>query len=186
MQKFELVLKNEKEKTYRTISQLLVLLNAIGIIYPIAIGPKDFKNLWLPLLSLAMTFFYFLFVVVERIAKKPSPDDLHRYVFFFFSSAWIAVGLWWISLLLLMFIILDILVHRKLILTITDRFIRLPTVPKKIVQWNELNNAILKDGIITIDFKNNKLFQYPILNSDWDVNEETFNQFCKLRLASSG
>jgi hypothetical protein len=50
------------------------------------------------------------------------------------------------------------------------------------VSWDEVNNVILKDGLLTIDFKNNKLFQHIILNSEEDISEKEFNEFCRQQL----
>ncbi len=51
--------------------------------------------------------------------------------------------------------------------------------------WNDLNNAILKDGILTIDFKNNKIIQQQIDELSASINEKEFNDFCKQQLATS-
>lgn len=53
--------------------------------------------------------------------------------------------------------------------------------PKKEFAWNELNNVILKDRILTLDFKNNKLLQAEIEKSQ-DVNEVEFNSFAQSHL----
>ncbi len=50
--------------------------------------------------------------------------------------------------------------------------------PSKHYQWQEVNNVILKDNMLTIDFKNNKILQKE---TDSDVSSETekeFNAFC--------
>ncbi|HKC34937.1 MAG TPA: hypothetical protein VKB95_02710, partial [Chitinophagaceae bacterium] len=91
-------------------------------------------------------------------------------------------GFWWITIMLLLFILLDFIAHKKLLVDITDKQIVVPYVMQKTINWNEVNNVILKDGLLTIDFKNNKLFQQLILNSDEDVNEKEFNDFCKQQL----
>ena len=43
------------------------------------------------------------------------------------------------------------------------------TFPKKNIEWNEVANVVIKDGLLTIDQKNNKLFQKEI---DEDVPAE--------------
>jgi hypothetical protein len=63
-------------------------------------------------------------------------------------------------------------------------------LPKKI-SWTELNNVILKDGIITIDFKNDRLIQKETddeEDEDEDASEEEFNEYCaeRLRIANYG
>ena len=55
--------------------------------------------------------------------------------------------------------------------------------PKKIVDWAELNNVVIKDGLITVDFKNNKLVQKEIDEHVSVAIELEFNDYCKSRLA---
>ncbi|MBC7507523.1 MAG: hypothetical protein H7320_02055 [Ferruginibacter sp.] len=43
-------------------------------------------------------------------------------------------------------------------------------------EWSEFNNIILKDSLLTLDFKNNKLFQLNIRENN--VDENCFNIFC--------
>ena len=56
--------------------------------------------------------------------------------------------------------------------------------PRKILLWKDVNNVVLKDGILTIDLKNNTLIQKP-LNDEVDKHiEQEFNEFCKEQLNS--
>ncbi len=54
---------------------------------------------------------------------------------------------------------------------------------QKEIPWSSLNNVILKDGLLTMDYKNNKLFQQETDelddDEDDDVTEEEFNAFCR-------
>ena len=45
--------------------------------------------------------------------------------------------------------------------------------------WNEFNNIILKDNLLTLDFKNNKVLQLEIEGASEKTDEASFNQFCK-------
>ena len=44
--------------------------------------------------------------------------------------------------------------------------------------WEEFNNIILKDDMLTLDFKNNKLLQLNVMASDNGIDENSFNNFC--------
>lgn len=44
--------------------------------------------------------------------------------------------------------------------------------------WSEFNNIVLKDNLLTLDFKNNKLLQLAIIENDTSVDENIFNTFC--------
>jgi hypothetical protein len=56
------------------------------------------------------------------------------------------------------------------------------TFPKKQYSWTDFNNILIKDGIITIDFKNNKLLQKQIQSGSTAQDEQDFNEFCSNRL----
>ena len=45
-------------------------------------------------------------------------------------------------------------------------------------EWLEFNNIILKDNLLTLDFKSNKLLQLSINESESTVDEYNFNIFC--------
>lgn len=50
---------------------------------------------------------------------------------------------------------------------------------KKKYRWSDIENVILKDGLLTIDFKNNKLFQKEIDSGDNEASEPEFNEWVK-------
>lgn len=46
-------------------------------------------------------------------------------------------------------------------------------------EWSEFNNIILKDNLLTLDFKNNKLLQLNLTEKTENrVDENLFNTFC--------
>lgn len=180
--KYVFVLKNEKSGTYRIISQLIVFLNLLGFCFLVVKRDEPITtNFWIPL-SIFVTAAYTFFAVIERVSKKPMPDFWHRYVFFWCATAWLKEGFWYISVALLLFVLLDYLAHRKLVAEVSEKKIKLPAMTERQIEWHDLNNVILKDDLLTVDFKNNKLFQHLILNSDWDINEKEFNDFCRAQL----
>lgn len=60
------------------------------------------------------------------------------------------------------------------------------TFPRRHFQWNELSNIILKDGLLTIDFKNNKLIQSEIDAQTTPELEKDFNEFCRSMITTEG
>ncbi len=54
--------------------------------------------------------------------------------------------------------------------------------PSKSYRWNELANVILKDGLITVDFKNNKILQKELESDVSGDLEKEFNEFCSRKL----
>jgi hypothetical protein len=48
-------------------------------------------------------------------------------------------------------------------------------------EWTVFNNIILKDGLLTLDFKNNKVLQLE-LDTNTEANEKQFNDFCSQKI----
>lgn len=59
----------------------------------------------------------------------------------------------------------------------------LNTFPKKYIAWAELQNVLIKDNVLTIDFKNNKLVQKDINEPVTASIEAEFNAFCSEQLS---
>ena len=86
--------------------------------------------------------------------------------------------------MILMGILHSIAIRRLVIFANTDRIIY-PSFPRRSIEWNELSNIILKDDLLTIDFKNNKIIQQLVDKTEATVNEKEFNDFCFKQLQSS-
>lgn len=179
---YTFILKNEKTKNYRMVSQLLVIFNLLGFVFLLIKNETTIAKNYSVFFGILITAVYTFFTIVEWLSKKPLPDFWHRMVFAFCALTWLKEGYWWLAIILLVFIALDIIAHRKLVVKISEKKIEIPYFPEKKADWNEMSNVILKDGLLTIDFKNNKILQQMILNSDWDVNEKEFNEFCRQQL----
>lgn len=118
------------------------------------------------------------FITHKKITLRPI------YIVAFLSLIFIPPVNWF----LLFFIIMALL--EKLALTpeeigFGDNEIVFSGMFKKKITWNELSNVVLKDGIISIDFKNNRLIQKETdedEDEDEDASEEEFNAFCENRL----
>lgn len=54
---------------------------------------------------------------------------------------------------------------------------------RKRFQWPEISNVLLKDGLLTVDFVNNKLFQKLVDDGENEASEEEFNEWCRNHLA---
>ena len=57
---------------------------------------------------------------------------------------------------------------------------------KKRIEWSSLTNVMLKDGILTMDYRDNRLFQREVDDLDdeeYDGTEDEFNDFCRSQLA---
>jgi len=179
MKSYDLVIKNEKAKYYKAIGDLIVVFNLICFIY-MAIKSTDSYRKIIFILIISVIAMHFLFAIYVRYNAKITNYKSHRNIFFISAIGWARPPYWWISIILIVLLFLDILAHRKLKLTVSENKINYPSFPRMVIEWNELSNLVLKDGLVTIDFKNNKLIQQAILNTD--INEKEFNEFCRIQL----
>lgn len=177
MNKFELVLKNEKEKSHRIFTLFLLAINLLSILFiSFSAGFNKAGPLIFSFLALFSAFAGFYF-------KRNYETATISAAFFFFSIAWESHRYRMISVLNLVFLILHLVTSRKRIVKITEENIVYPVLTDKTIPWKDLNNIILKDNLLTIDFKNNKLFQQMIDDSASAIDEKEFNDFCISRLS---
>lgn len=176
MKQYELVLKNEKERSYRRISILLLIINFISIVF--VTYENDFTKWWPLIIALIAVSFAFTLAYFKDKNEKVAFSA----AFLLLSLAWQNTGHWVPAALNLVLLILNGITSQKPIVTINNDQITFPAFPKKQIQWKDLNNVILKDGLLSIDFKNNKLIQQLIDEVSSTTNEKEFNEFCQQQL----
>ena len=59
------------------------------------------------------------------------------------------------------------------------------TLVKKHYDWTDINNVLIKDGLLTMDFRNNKVVQKEIEGDVSKAIEEEFNTFCTVQIGKS-
>ena len=176
MKQYDLVLKNEKERSYRRISIFLFIINFFCILY--LTYERNFTR-WGPLiLSIIAAFAVFSSFYFKNKNEKMTFTG----AFFLFILAWQTAGFWIPEILNFLFVILNLYASQTPIVSINESNIIYPSLPKKKFSWKELSNLILKDGLLTIDLKNNRIIQQPIAETSSTIDEKEFNEFCKQQL----
>ncbi|NLR58484.1 hypothetical protein HGH93_10260 [Chitinophaga polysaccharea] len=67
--------------------------------------------------------------------------------------------------------------------TMDNTGITLPTLfSKRLVGWNELNNVILRNDLLTIDYKNNRILQLEVLDEPGQEQRAALNAFFQSRV----
>ena len=64
----------------------------------------------------------------------------------------------------------------------TDTEIAINTLIRRRYTWGDFNNIILKDDLLTLDFKNNRLLQRETIDEEGDAEEDEFNDYCRGQL----
>ncbi len=59
---------------------------------------------------------------------------------------------------------------------VDDNGLKLPLLKRRFIHWWEVEELVLRFGILTINCTNNHFFQWSVSETDFD--DETFQQFC--------
>ena len=110
----------------------------------------------------------------------------------YFDRMYIICGLLWLHMsgmewLIIPFAILALLEHQikfPMEIGFSEGRIVFNTIFRKKYNWSQLSNVMLKDGLLTMDFRNNRILQREIDDDEEedDASEEEFNLFCREQL----
>jgi hypothetical protein len=186
MQKFELVLKNEKRKFYDRFAIFIFILNGIAVCLFLSLfflGLSNYQKLSETVPGFVVLILTSLLLFLQFYNKTAS---IKEYAFYFAAASivlyWTFIRYWWVGLIMLGLFFLYLVSKRKLIIVVQAKNIIYPSFPKTNIEWTDLNNIIIKDGLLTIDFKNNKIIQQLIDENKTRIDQKEFNEFCKQQL----
>jgi hypothetical protein len=176
MKTFELVLKNEKEKQYRILALFIIIVNVLFFTW-LAITDRELR-----IKAILTSIIVIAGILVPYYLKRLSAIGIS---IVFIVLFYLEIGYWQVAIVIAILSLMYVISARQLVVFVSDEHITYPSFPKKEIVWNDLNNLILKDGLLSIDFKNNKLAQAIVLNdkNNADVDEKEFNEFCQIHLA---
>lgn len=176
---YVVVLKNATDRAFILLAVLLNFCSAVFFFKEFVLaGPESVIRI-LGLIVLAGILIWN--VVEARTGKKPK-----------YSRAYVISALLWVSMpymqwMVFPFAILAILEHQvrfPLEVGFSETQIVFNTFFRKKYNWGQLNNVVLKDGLLTMDFVSNRVLQREVEDDDEedDTSEEEFNLFCREQL----
>lgn len=77
----------------------------------------------------------------------------------------------------------EYIVNRDTICIINEEGVQIKAVPIRNYKWAQLENVLIKDGIFTVDRKDNHIFQVDVSQEQLSFSEEQFNEFCLTHLS---
>jgi predicted membrane protein len=172
MEKFEVILKNEKIKSYRRITLFLVAINTVFFIY--FIFDNDLRKIAMLAVGVIILFAAFSFY---KTKKANQSFFLSEWVFFLKMLLWIQFDNYWMASVCMILFLLCTLATHKLTYEFSSESIKKKNFPRDKYSWDKISNLILKDNVLTMDFKNNKIIQAEIENEN--INETEFNDFVR-------
>ena len=176
---YVVVLKNNNKSVIEKTGWMLSLMSLLPIIIMIYQAPGSFLS-YLLLLVVAM-------LMVSLYMDKRKKKRIQ------FLSLLICIGIGLISvsgnlLLGILYVIAGIserFLSSNIEIGFSDQQIVRKGITTKTYAWNEFNNVMIKDDLLTMDFKKNTLLQaYTDDQEDeeYDVEDEEFNEYCRKRL----
>jgi hypothetical protein len=91
----------------------------------------------------------------------------------------------WLFILFIFFALLEAQAKYPLEFGFHSEGVVINSLFKKKFPWTSFQSVLLKDGLLTLDFKNNRLIQKEVLDDDEpDAPEDEFNDYCRSKLVN--
>ena len=178
---YVVTLKNQNARYIDIIGSLLLLVSLFFFIKEMMIaGSVSFAYLAGAVFIVGVLIWNFYFGIIKK--RK----TYFKYGLLIAALVWLKMPFF--QAIAFAFIALSLLEYqakKQVEIGFSDKEILINTLFKKRVQWSELSNVVLKDGILTIDFNNNKIIQREVEDDEEDdALEEEFNRYCREQLAT--
>jgi hypothetical protein len=87
-------------------------------------------------------------------------------------------GTIWFAILYIIMVVAEVQLKMPLELGFDEFGITRNSFPKKFTPWADLKNIVVRDNMLTLDYKNNNIFQREIAGDYTDEILTEFNEFC--------
>ncbi len=120
-------------------------------------------------------------------ARQKDEIAFYRLALFAAAIGWFIepVSNYWMAGLFAIAALLERQVKFPQELGVDESGITFNTLPAKEYEWKEIKNLLLKEGILTVDYKDNKLFQHEIESDVSPALEREFNHYCQGKLTAA-
>lgn len=170
-----------KNKNTRLVDNISILLAVLSLIVFINLLITDGLNTVLIVLCVL------IFVIMGvTFLVRPTSTTLRSFsrVLLLAGVGWLMVpGLMWVSVPVIAMAFIEKPAKANLEIGFSQGEIVMNTLIKRRFAWSDFNNIMLKDDLLTMDFKNNKVFQRPTIEDDPDATEDEFNEYCAKQLS---
>jgi hypothetical protein len=173
---YEIVIKNEKIRSYRTVAFIVLLLNLT--VFTLLLFYDAY--FYVAASSILLTGIY-ISLRLYFMKKYQRGHYLDQALIFVLAGCWLGLQNYYVVIALVILGIFYHLALQKIKIVFNAEKVASLNFPQKDYDWNEFNNVIIKDSILTLDFKNNHLLQAEIEEPE-NINENEFNSFAKAQL----
>lgn len=168
------VLANTIRKPAHYISWLLVVITFLSGTY---FSITHLSLAAIPILFLLIVMIITLIFSLRRLSEEGYPSFFWTIIVA--ALCWLILpGGFYIGLLLLVAALLERQSHIPVEVGLDKEGITLNHFPVKFYSWQLIERCMVKDGILTIDYKNNKLYQRHIASDISAEDEKELNNYC--------
>jgi len=180
-----IILKNDKLSSYNRLGLFILLLHLLYFARFFLKGNTDVN--FIAIVSGIGVSFIGLVLNVRSASKNNKPTIPFAAIFTALAIIWATLQNFGLTnfgffAVMIIFAFLDSNVRKKPLVIFFEDRIEFNVFPRRTYQWQQMGNVILKDRILTLDFKNDRLIQTEIDEESWGVEEGEFNLFCKQHL----
>jgi hypothetical protein len=172
---YVVILKRDSGRTIDIISVLLCLFSGLSFLFEQSrLGKFNFFITGMAILLLGGTM-----VNLWLARKKKQPR--YRVLLLIAAVGWLAMPYMpWLGALFFLLAFLEYQARHPLEIGFSPDRIVLNTLFRRRFGWSAFNNVMLKDGLLTLDFKNNRLLQKEVdEEEEGEADEDEFNAYCR-------
>jgi hypothetical protein len=173
---FEILLKNERVRSINTVSLIICLVSALFFLIQVLKQGRAGDLYLLPFLVIVCLLVY------KKLSHRKRQHASYRLILIICAVSWFTMPLMpWLGLPVLLLAMFEEKARMPIRITFTNDLVVLHTLFTRNFGWQHFNNVVLKDRLLTLDLKNNRLIQRIIQDED-EPEQEEFNKYCSERL----
>lgn len=181
---YEIEIPDEKAATYRVVTFIIALINAAAFSY-LYFNETNRSRSGFAALGMILGITALIFYCIKTYTKNLQTFKI-EIAFILLALIWFICGNPWLSLLMLLSAFLGFYTNKRPIIRFTKEGIVYPSFPPKKLLWREVDFAMVKEGILTIEMKDNHVFQFTLSATEAaKLDENDFNGFCSNNLLSA-
>ena len=183
MQQFTLHIKN-KNKLF---AKFGLLFNHVMALFLFVIGAVFLTDIWWKWGVLGIGIVSLVYFLFNYKAIKQRFNYIDFLVLLFETLILIIVLKYWAVAIITavqIFLFIEMRKATRFAFEETLILLKAPFLSKKFA-WKDLDNIVLRDNLLTLDFKTNKLIQEEIDTEKSKIDEISFNAYCRKLLIKS-
>lgn len=184
MDNYIIIAPHLKLKTYKVFTLIIVLFNLIMFSMALSnMNAGSFPHYAALISCLALTAPMLQYIIFGN--REAGLQNMLGGVFIA-GIGWLFMQLYFSGIAMMCIALLGLIAIRPLRFLFNQQGLTMPGFPSRKISWSSIENVMIKDDMLTIDFKNNKLIQFSLKDAENEnIDTAAFNKFATNCLASS-